>query len=228
MKWFAFLLLIIFPTFVLAVSSGGLGAFSTGLKALDMDSLNTSLSEHGYETLTTNQFTLGGGGYALVWKRFLFGGEGYGILPNTLDGEEKTAKITMGYGFGSFGVAPVITKHFLIAPIIGFGGYGILMRLIPDDIERDFGGILDDPARISELTTSGFMTTFQCKAYFLFPFTSYEDRESGLTVGASAGYNWALRKGDWSLADFKVHNAPETSMDGFFIHVEVGGYGFNM
>jgi hypothetical protein len=59
--------------------SGGRGYVVMGTSMLDIDELNTSLSNAGYSELSDNFFTLGGGGHAII-NRIIIGGEGHGLM----------------------------------------------------------------------------------------------------------------------------------------------------
>jgi len=220
-----FILTLIIPSLLLCSGFLGFGYFSTGISAFNVSALNEALKAHGYEELSENRFVLGGGGYTILWKRLLLGGEGFGCIPTKIENDMNKGNITMGYGYGSIGFAPINTNHFMLAPIVGFGGYGIIMHLIPKNIIGNFDDFLSNPARMSVLRTSGVMTTVQGKMAFFFSPAKNKEQGGGIEFGATFGYNWALTKGGWKIEDFDVADSPKTNLGGFFIHLECGGFG---
>jgi hypothetical protein len=225
MKIIVVISILIFPLFIFASGFGGFGYFSTGISAFNFDAFNSSLKAHGYEELSNNQFALGGGGYSVLFKHLLLGGEGYGCTVKKIDNDMNKGRIIMGYGYGSIGYAPIMTKNFMLAPIVGFGAYGITIHLIPQNIIGNFDDFLTNPARMSILSTVGIMTTIQGKAMFFIPVSKGEEQAGGILFGITSGYNIALTKGGWKMEDFDISESPKAYLGGFFVHVEVGGFG---
>jgi len=206
--------------------SGGRGYVMMGTSMLDIDELNTSLSNAGYSELSDNFFTLGGGGHAII-NRIIIGGEGHGLMADETTTGNYTVSLTGGYGLVNVGYLIFSRGGFHLYPLLGIGGGAIDLK-IHEREAPSFDEILDDPKRGSELSTGGFLLNVSIGADHLFILGGDEEGEGGLVLGLRAGYTFTPIKGDWNMYDMDVGGGPDIGITGPYFHLMLGGGGVSL
>src|SRR6478609_10351867 len=147
------------PTAGATPKLGGLSAFG-GVMIADMGPVNDRLQEQRalYPSDLPIVFPiLGGQGFGL-FKRFLIGGSGAGLLSRSVDAaDNREIRASGAWGTFDFGYQLLRVNGFLIAPVLSLGGYGMNVTVASKG-EVGFNEALQDPTRSVSLTNNGFLT----------------------------------------------------------------------
>lgn len=220
------LLSISIPGFIFsAFINGGGGGFYLGYNFLEVNALNDDITSGGYNALPDKRITFGGGGYSILWKGLLLGGEGGGILPLKSESQNYNLKIIGGYGLFDVGFAVIRRSNFLLYPMIGIGHYMLVMDITPKNGDFDFEDFIYNPQRMTSLDCNGFMMTFQGGFDYIINFSNDPSAVGGLLLGFRAGYMYPLGDATWKLGDIELNNAPGSPFKGFFFNFIIGGFG---
>ena len=116
----------------------------------------------------------------------------------------------MIYGGGFFepGYFINIWKGFGIKPALGIGGTSVSLKLRPKLGDIDFGDLLDDPGRTSEVNYGTFTVAPNLSILIPIEFIAIE---------LKGGYMWSPFEGEWSLEDgADLRLGPEINPSGIF------------
>ena len=195
-----------------------------GLNKFDLTDLKTKLEERGFEALGKENLFLGGGGYGLIKRKIIIGGEGGGFSQEVVG---DTSKATLSGGYGFFNVGRVIFSKggFKFFPLIGIGGGALNLRIVERGITPTFDEILKNPGREVNLTTVSFLFNLGVGLDYWLTLGGDEEEEGGLLFGVRAGYTVALSQANWKTADMDVLSGPDVSLTGPYIHLIFGGSG---
>lgn len=205
----------------------GRGFLQAGYMRLDLDELNSSLSAAGLPTLDDTFLTLGGAGYANR-GRFLFGGEGHGVLGSeetTVDGARRL-ETSGGYGLVRVGYLVFERAGMDIFPLVGIGGGGMSLE-IAERSAPTFEDVLEVPERSSSLSTGAFLLDVSLAAnYRVLVEDTDEGEAGGLLLGLQAGYTFTPGDTSWDLDGINsVAGGPELQIEGPYLRLSVGGWG---
>ncbi len=146
---------IITYTMVIKFSlSGGAGGFGMWGIVQDMDELNKGFVSHNISQVKETSFGWGGAGWAVI-ENLWIGGGGFGTVSSS-SSPDLTIEFSYGSGFFDAGYSILNTKFFFLIPSLGLGYSGINMKLIPKSSDVPFDTLLENPARISEISIGGF------------------------------------------------------------------------
>lgn len=208
----------------------GRGYFQVGYLSLDPGALNAGLTDAGYPALADDFLTLGGGGLGRVGDRFLLGGEGHGVLGESITRADGEYRVSAAGGFGLFrvGYAAWSYRGFDLIPMVGIGGGGLSVD-ITGRSAPDFDEVLEDPARSSSLSTGMFLLDAALAAAYRVRVTERDRRDGdvgGLLLGVQAGYTFQPGGTSWTLDGINtVAGGPDFAIEGFYIRVSIGGWG---
>jgi hypothetical protein len=204
---------------------GGMGYFMIGACLMNLDNLNSRLTDNGYTGLSDNFFTLGGGGHAIL-NRMIIGGEGQAMLGDRETG--GTFKTSLGGGYGLFNLGYVVysTGSIRIYPLLGIGGGGVNLGIYEQGIAPSFDEVLQDPRRNADLFTGGFLLSFAIGTEYFLKTGTDEEEESGWIFGIRAGYTLTPIQGDWHISETVVSAGPDLGITGPYLRIMIGGGGF--
>ena len=206
--------------------SGGTGYFMAGYSWLNLKNMNAALTENGYPKLTNGSVTFGGGGN-FVYKNLIFGGEGHGINGTSASNTGYDVNINGGYGFFNFGYMAYHTPGVFIYPLLGLGGGGTTIGIIPKDrYPQNFDDLLNDPARQSWITSGGFMMNFSLSADFLVAGAKTDTSSGGWFLGIKAGYIASFSNSDWKMGNMTIPGSPDAGISGPYVRISLGGGSF--
>jgi len=203
--------------------AGGKGYFMVGFGKLDLGSLNSRLKAKNYPEFKENYVSLGGGGHAVIGK-LIIGGDGEGHITTETTYGNQNNSLEVGYGFFDIGYILLSSKNLQIYPLIGIGGGGIELQIVEKGAS-EFDDILDNPKRMSKISTGGLLMQFCLGADYLLSFNGNEGSIGGLVFGVRIGYKFTPIKSNWSMENLEISNGPELGITGPFIRIMFGGGG---
>jgi len=204
---------------------GGAGFFAIGTSvAGGIDNLNDRLEAMGYPTFGSAALSLGGGGYGIVGRRVLLGGEGHGLIRPAQSFQGRNVSVGGGYGLATLGYLAVARSHLRVYPQVGVGAGGFTVDIGSTGEATEFDEVLDDPNRRAELSRGSLLVSLALNAtYELF---SAPDEAGGLRIGVQAGYLFAPFSSEWQLDNNPLDDGPDTTgFDGPFVRLLIGGGG---
>jgi len=203
--------------------AGGKGYFLLSFGKLDLGSLNSRLKAKNFPEFKESFVSLGGGGHAIIGN-LIIGGEGEGHIITETTADALKNSLEVGYGFFDIGYVLLSSKNLQVYPLLGIGGGGIGLKIIEKGIS-DFDQILDNPKRMSTISTGGLLMQFCLGADYLLSFNGDEDASGGLVFGIRIGYKFTPVKSGWSMESLEISNGPDLGITGPFIRIMFGGGG---
>lgn len=203
----------------------GFGGLQVSVYHAAMGSVNAHLKSAGYGTIDSTFMTIGGGGYGIIKNRTIVGGSGFFIFPNKSESVNATAEVKGGYGFFEVGYGIISTDKFKMFPMLGIGGGSMKMNLMPRySGSPNFQDILNDPQRMTELSSASF--AIQVAMQQLFIFKEWEEEEDGETHLVKVG--GALKFGviynfnnDWKMDGINVMSSPKIPKERYFAGLSI-------
>lgn len=197
-------------------SPGGAGFFAIGTNVADTGPLNDRLRAAGYPTFDSALLSVGGGGYGVVGRRIMVGGEGHGLTSTTKGFSGRDVSVAGGYGLFTLGYLTRPLPAVRAYPQLGVGFGALTLDISSDGQAGTFDEVLQDPERSAQLNRASFLGSLGAGA---------EYATSGFRVGLQAGYVFALASSDWQLDDDTLNAGPDASMGGPYVRLIVGGGG---
>jgi hypothetical protein len=204
---------------------GGMGYMMIGGSLLDIDNLNTVLTEHGYWEPSNRSITMGGGGHVIL-NKILIGGEGHSIIGDVVTSGDTKTSLFGGYGLLNIGYIAYATKRMHIYPLIGFGAGGLTFTVLDKHGSPSFADLMDEPDRSVTLTTGSLLVSLSLGLDYLVAFEENQTGAGGFIFGFRAGYNISVSHSDWKLDDVTVTDGPEIGFTGPYVRLCFGGGGF--
>ena len=204
---------------------GGMGFFHFGYNQVDLNSLNSLLSNNGYTKFPTNYLSFGGGGWAVI-RNFVIGGQGHGLSGGTVTGAAYSSEIEMGYGFFDLGYMVVSGKNLKVYPVLGLGGGGVTVRINEIGTTPTFDDVLKDPKRSVELSSNGFLTKLEVNFDYILNNTGSNEGNGGFILGLTIGYTYSPSNNGWEMNERDISGGPVTGVNGFYARLKIGGGGF--
>ncbi len=204
--------------------NGGMGYFMTGVGINDIGNLNSVLKDHAYWDMSDMFYSIGGGGHAII-KRFIIGGEGHNIIGDAVTSGNTKTSLWGGYGMANVGYLAFATKRLRLYPLVGFGGGGLIFKIVDTQGSPSFQELLDNPTRSVEMSTGCLLVSVSFGLDYLIVQEETERGVGGMILGFRAGYNFALSKGEWEFDDVEVSNGPEIGFTGPYVRLMIGGGG---
>ena len=203
----------------------GLSAFG-GVMIVDMGPVNDRLQEQRalYPTDLPIVFPiLGGQGFGL-FKRFLIGGSGAGLLSRSVDAaNNREIRASGAWGTFDFGYQLLRVNGFLIAPVLSLGGYGMNVTVATKG-EVGFDEALQNPTRGVSLTNNGFLTgiSLVAKTIIIGKRTQVAGARSGWALGLRIGglYGFPIR--GWRSNGEAVTGDPPFGLRGGYAALSLG------
>lgn len=189
----------------------------------DLDGLNGALAGRGFDEVSGNMVSVGGGGHAVL-GRWILGGEGFGLMPresHTPTGDWR-ARVSGGGGVVNLGYTVVRVGGTSVYPLIGVGA-GALTLEMAERSTPTFDQVMADPARGSTLTQVTMLVQPAIGIDHFVPVGTADGVLAGFVVGVRAGYTFAPTTSDWYLDTMRLPGGPKQGMEGAFIRVVIGG-----
>lgn len=206
----------------------GYGQF--GWQQLSLTSLNSSMSDAGYSSLSTDYFTGGGGGH-LSLERVVLGLDGdvaWNVAKqNTLAGNTYKSWIMAVRLSGIIGYLVYTREHLDIFPYLGVG-YSQMNLTIQNTQEESFNNFLTNPQRGAWLNSSSFVLTTGVQLMFRVPLISFGNAIGGLLLGGKLGMNFGLGGDNWTSGSVSntvsVTGGAAATYTGPFAQAVIGTY----
>lgn len=190
-----------------AAKGRGYAGFVMSYMMPDLSALSTEFEAHGLPSLDDQVFTYGGGAWG--GKGVMVGGWGFGGS-RMFENADVSVKLNYSGGFFEPGYFINIWKGFGVWPALGIGGTSVSMKLRPVLGDVDFGDLLDNPARTSEVDYSTFT---------LAPALSIIIPIKFVAIQIKGGYMWSPLHGEWSLEDgAQLRLGPDIQPSGIFVN----------
>jgi len=198
--------------------NGGFGCFGPVVGFADFSGLNQAFAGAGIaKELNSMHWGFGGGGFALV-NRVVIGGSGW-AGSQTVGSDSLRAQVEIGGGEFDIGYQVFSTRHLLVAPVLGIGGYGYTIELQKlSGAPLSFDELLKDPGRTSSVSFSSFTLSPQLMVTVPISFVGLQLR---------GGYCYTPTNPEWELQDGgKLSSGPAISKGMPFasLNVVFGGF----
>ena len=201
------------------------GYLMIGSPTFDIDGLNEKLTGKGYSEMSDTFYSLGGGGFANVSDRFMFGFEGQLFFNNketsTIGTDTYASRIIGGYGLLNTGYLAVKNDHLDLYPVIGIGVGGMRYNIV----QTSFDSILDNPHGNTNIATYSFLLNFALGTEYKFKISGDDNEKSFFTIGLRGGYLYAPFETGWYNDEFGLSGAPDGGINGPYICLTIGGSG---
>lgn len=213
---------------------GGVGYFLAGLSAVDLDEMKVFFDQ---EIPNSSFNMIGGGGFA-YYKRFIFGGMGYGMIGQEfLLGDENNVsadvRFTLGGGGFDFGYDFSKKANQMVIPFVHVGGSGLTMN-----VKGNFtyeGQVITDsdpttPApNETEIETGNVKIGVGAAVYHIFGKVRDEDF-SGIMLGVKAGVSYMGTTSEWEYGDDDIilQDGPSYNPLYYYLSINIGGGGFSV
>ncbi len=169
-------------------------------------------------------YTIGGGGRALLLRRLVIGGRGFGVFTPRVGGDRGFANITAGGGGFEFGIAAINRDAWLLIPYVGGGAGGITV-----EVSNESDGALtvaeDEaiPADGQRTYDAGFgYVEFGLATHRLLFFGS-----GGFALGLDVGGIISVAPSAWSTGGSNLDGIDRARLSGGFLRLTIGGGGFS-
>ncbi|MCK9268943.1 MAG: hypothetical protein WC271_01325 [Bacteroidales bacterium] len=204
---------------------GGIGYFQAGYSFMDFNDLNNAFVQAGIPEINNGSVSLGGGGH-YIFRRFLIGGEGNGLIGSRTANENFSVRHSGGMGFFNAGYIVLQRPLYTVYPILGIGGGGYSVTIIDRNAATaSLQEVLDNPHQQAELSKGSFMLNFSVGADLFVFADRTQQGTGGFVVGVRAGYLLAFDTDEWRLDDYSFTDGTNTSISGPFIRLIIGGGG---
>ena len=204
---------------------GGFGYFSVGVRQLDVAEMNRLLKAKGFAPFSKTAAIMGGGGLAVA-RKWVIGGEGFGIVGRKVNGPSAEARLTGGYGF--FDLGRVLWKRTgsFGALMGGFGGGGMEIEVGSTSYPESFGAALDAPYHSTRMSKGGLMAKLSLMGQFLVTRKKRGRCFNGLVIGFDAGYVLPIYESGWMIGEKNIGSGPASGITGPYLRITIGGGGF--
>ncbi len=189
----------------------------------DLDGINGALAGRGFDEVSGNMVSVGGGGH-VVLGRWIVGGEGFGLMPRESDtpAGDWGARVSGGGGLVNLGFTAVRVGGTSIYPLIGVGA-GALSLEMSERTSPTFDQVMANPGRGSSLTQVTMLVQPAIGLDHFVPVGTADGFLAGFVVGVRAGYTFAPTTSDWYLDTMRLPGGPKQGMEGAFVRVMIGG-----
>lgn len=199
------------------------GYLMVGGVGFDLDGLNVALRGRGFEEVSGNMVSIGGGGHVLL-GRWIVGGEGFGLMPRESDTQsgDWRARVSGGGGVVNLGYTVIRVGGTSVYPLIGVGA-GALSLEMSERSSPTFDQVMANPGRGSSLTQVTMLVQPAIGLDHFVPVGNADGVLAGFVVGIRAGYTFAPTTSDWYLDTMRIPGGPTQGMEGAFLRVVIGG-----
>ena len=220
---FCIIILLSFFSIVYAkgtIIAGGVGYFNLGMEMPSMSELRDYFNSNGFGEINGKHFSIGGGGNAII-AGLVIGGEGY-AFSQELENDSLIADFDINYFFINLGYIVYATRGFYLSPKIAIGGGYINIIIYDKYKELNFNEVINNPKRMSLLSSGGLMLKAEVEANYLLSFTKSKFGGIGLIFGVNVGYKFATFKNGWEIGSIEVVDGPNPGLSGPYVHFKVG------
>jgi hypothetical protein len=204
---------------------GGIGYFQAGYSFMDFDNFNSALVEAGIPEIGNGSVSLGGGGH-YIFRRFLIGGEGNGLIGSSSVSDNYSVRHGGGMGFFNAGYIVLQRPLYMVYPILGIGGGGYSVTITDRSAQSgSLQEVLDNPRQQAMLSKGSFMLNFSLGADLFVLADRTRQGTGGFIVGVRAGYLLSFDKDEWLLDNHSLTDGTNTNISGPFIRLIIGGGG---
>lgn len=217
--------------------------FSAGSMHMDVSRLNehfarTDLdprSRPGFFALSNDGYSVGIGGYGVVYDRLLLGAEYNGAdMGSESSPMGKTNQLTTSYAMGTVGYALWTTWKLNIAPFVGVGA-GTAKLTLQSQGGSPGGNPLPDPTFDEIVASPGLESTVQGRYVIVQPgialdylFLQSSASTRGLTIGLRLASAISPNRTTWKYRGHGVYGGPDAGPTGGTIRIVVGYGGFRL
>lgn len=169
-------------------------------------------------------YTIGGGGRALLLRRLVIGGRGFGVFTPRVGGDRGFATVSAGGGGFELGVAAVNRNAWLLIPYVGGGAGGVTVE-VSNDSESSLT-IADD----EEIPPSGQRTYDAGFGYIEFGLATHRllfFGDGGFALGLDVGGVVSVAPTAWSTGARELDGIDRARLSGGFLRLTIGGGGFS-
>lgn len=169
-------------------------------------------------------YTIGGGGRALILRRLVIGGKGFGVFTSRVGGERGFATVTAGGGGFELGVAAVNRDSWLLIPYVGGGAGGMTL-----EVSNESQGsvvIADD----DEIPPAGRRTYDAGFGYLELGLAAHRllfFGSGGFALGVEAGGMVSVAPSAWNTGGSNLDGVDRARLSGGFLRISMGGGGFS-
>lgn len=200
----------------LGVLVGPVGDVATTLQ--DRDALGPRAVSPGFG------YSVGGGGRALMLRRLMVGGRGFGVFSSRVGGDRGFATVGGGGGGLELGIAALNRDAWLLIPYVGGGAGGVTLDVSNDsDAPLAIGDDEPIPAGGQRSYEAGFgYVEFGLAAHRLLFFDS-----GGFALGVDIGGLVSVSPSKWSTSSREVEGIDSARLSGGFVRFSIAGGGFS-
>ncbi len=190
---------------------GPIGEIAETLRAPNALGDRSTSPEFGY--------TIGGGGRALILRRMVVGGRGFGVFTPRVGSDRGFATMSAGGGGLELGVAAVNRDHWLLIPYVGGGAGGVSVEVAND---ADTAIVIADDEEIpvdgQRRYDAGFgYIEFGLATHRLLFFGS-----GGLALGLDFGGIFSVAPTPWSTGGRDLDGIDRARLSGGFLRLTIG------
>lgn len=206
---------------------GGLGFMQVGTHIGPIADIAGTLRDPnalgGRATSPEFGYTIGGGGRALLLRRLVIGGRGFGVFTPRVGGDRGFARVTAGGGGFELGVAAVNRDAWLLIPYVGGGGGGVTVEVANEsDAPLTVADDEEIPVRGQRSYDAGFgYIEFGLATHRLLFFGS-----GGFALGLDVGGIISVAPTPWSTGGRDLDGIDRARVSGGFLRLTIGGGGF--
>ncbi|MCR9163974.1 MAG: hypothetical protein ACE37F_02270 [Nannocystaceae bacterium] len=168
-------------------------------------------------------YTFGGGGRALLLRRLVIGGRGFGLFTPRVGGQRGFATVTAGGGGFELGVAAVNRKAWLLIPYVGGGAGGMTVE-VANESDAPLAVADDEPIPVEGRRSydAGFgYIEFGVATHRLLFFG-----DGGLALGLDVGGMISVAATPWNTGGRDLEGIDRPRLRGGFLRLTIGGGGF--
>jgi len=200
--------------------NGGAGHFRFGYANYQMKGMNNWLNDR-YPQLKNDFIAIGGGGYGII-NNLVIGGEGLGARGTTVTKDTLSITPVIGSGMFNLGYLVYHRHNLLVYPMIGIGGLGASFRF--SEVDNPGSATNHVKAEPYNYSCGSLVLGVSVGADKFFMFG---EEDGGISVSLKAGYNYALRNGNWKKDNLET-GGPNVNLSGFYLTLGFGGGGFGV
>ncbi|HNN01556.1 MAG TPA: hypothetical protein PKG67_13935 [Turneriella sp.] len=204
------------------------GAITLGWENLNLNDLNSALTQKGYKAAPENFFSIGGTAQVSV-SRVVLGLDGAWLYGQSRDAQIGTNTMRQSFSalkmLGILGYLVHTSDHLDIFPFMGFGlaGYNLLLTNTQTDT---FGNVLTTGQRGAVLSSLSLIVSPGVQLTYRLPILAADKGVFGLALGIKAGYDFAFLRGEWFAGGINelipVTDGPKVNLTGPYAQVMVG------
>lgn len=204
--------------------SGGMGYFTPGYHMFKLDDYNNYFEQRGVNSASDNGISLGGG-FKIMIRSIVLGGEWSSILDKKTNSSFIDAKLESSWGLFQVGYVVMAKKGLLLYPQVGIGTYDNDLTLKGTLASTTFDTTASGYFSGTKLNNRGLLGNAELNLDWMPGFD--ESSGGGLVFGLGVGYNMALTNKGWDAYGTTVTGGPEIDLSGLYVKLRIGFGGWN-